>query len=263
MTDPQTNNSGEIESDTISGNDTPAPTPAPAGDEAVPGAPQPSEPAEEEKKTKADECPPQPRVLRRLASLAGDIFSPLLMPTYVMVVALWLTPMNRLPVGVRAWSSLGVFFLTAIVPALSIWMLLRIKRISDASISDHRQRPLPFMIATICYILAGIYLGALNAPRWMICFFVAATLVVVAELIISIYWKISAHAAGAAGMLGFVTWLAARHALLGDPLVIVSAAILIVGIVCWARLLLCHHNMSQVCAGAALGFCTVFLMLLY
>lgn len=232
-----------------------------AEQEPAPEATQPSREAKDEETAPA--CLPQPRLLRRLASLAGDIFSPLLMPTYVMIVALWLTPMNRLPLAVRAWSSLGVFFLTAVVPAFSIWMLLRLKRISDVSISDHRQRPLPFLIATVCYILAAVYLGALNAPRWMICFFIAATLVVVAELIISLYWKISAHAAGAAGLLGFVAWLAARHALLGDPLVMVSAAILILGIVAWARLLLCHHNMAQVCAGAALGFLTVFLMLLY
>ena len=36
------------------------------------------------------------------ASAISDVFSPLLMATYAMAVALWLTPMAYLPLGVRA-----------------------------------------------------------------------------------------------------------------------------------------------------------------
>lgn len=217
------------------------------------------------------ETPPQPTpspsgdnpTLRRLASLAGDIFSPLLMATYAIVIALWLTPMNRLPLGVRAWSSLGVFFITCLIPAVTVLMLLRMGRISDVSISDRRQRPFPFMVGILCYILAGIFLAALNAPRWLVCFFIAATLVAVVELIVSLRWKISAHAGAAGGVLGFVWWLCSRHALLGDPFVTLSAVIVVVGIVCWARMYMRHHTLAQVAAGTALGFACEFLMLTF
>ncbi len=201
--------------------------------------------------------------LMRIASLVGDVFSPLLMATYAMVIALWLTPMNRLPFNVRAWSSVGVFFITCLVPALTVLLLLRSGRISDVSISDRRQRPFPFMVGVVCYIIAAIFLAVLNAPRWLVCFFIAATLVAVVELIVSLRWKISAHAGAAGGLLGFVWWLCARHALIGDPFITLSATILMVGVVCWARMLMRHHTFGQVCAGAALGFLVEFLMLIF
>lgn len=202
-------------------------------------------------------------LLKRLASLAGDVFSPLLMATYAIVIALWLTPMNRLPFSVRAWSAIGIFFITCIIPAGTVILLLRMGRISDVSISDRRQRPFPFMVGIICYIIAGVFLAALKAPYWLVCFFIAATLVAVVELIVSLRWKISAHAGAAGGLLGFVWWLCARNALIGDPFILLSAAILITGIVCWARMYMRHHTFGQVCAGTALGFACEFLMLMY
>ncbi|MHC0039781.1 hypothetical protein, partial [Pseudoneobacillus sp. C159] len=57
------------------------------------------------------------------ASAISDVFSPLLMATYAMAVALWLTPMAYLPLGVRAWSTVGVFFITAVIPASTVFVL--------------------------------------------------------------------------------------------------------------------------------------------
>ena len=123
------------------------------------------------------------------ASAISDVFSPLLMATYAMAVALWLTPMAYLPLGVRAWSTVGVFFITAVIPASTVFVLMKMGRVSDASISDRRERPLPFIVAVLCYCGAWLYLSALNAPRWMLCFMAAAAAVALMELLISFFWK--------------------------------------------------------------------------
>ncbi len=196
-----------------------------------------------------------------LASLASDIFSPLLIPTYAMVVSLWLTPMCILSVSTRAWSTLGVFFITAIIPALTIYALIRAGKVSDTSISDRRERPVPFAATVVCYISAAVYLSVLHAPRWMVCFVVGAAVVALIELLVSMRWKISAHAGAAGGLVGFVAWLAARHAFICDPFVPLSVAVLVLGILCWARLLLRRHTLAQVCAGAGLGFAVEFMVL--
>lgn len=197
----------------------------------------------------------------RMASVASDVFSPLLMATYAMAVALWLTPMNRLPTGVRGWSTAGVFFITALIPGLTVYMLMRAGKVSDASISDRRERPIPFLVSVACYVGASFYVGALHAPRWLVCFLVAAAAVAVLELIVSLWWKISAHTGAAGGLAGFVFWLGVRGALIGDPLVLISIAILLVGVLGWARLVLRRHTVGQVLAGALLGFGVEFGML--
>lgn len=191
----------------------------------------------------------------------SDIMVPLLIPTYCIIIALWLTPMRILPWGTRALSAMGVFFLTTVIPYFALYIMIKTGKVSDVSISDRRQRPVPFLIGIACYALNVLYLGLLHAPRWILLFFVASAVVAVVELLVSFVWKISAHAAAIAGMLGFVAWLAARNALIWDSYVILSVAIFLAGLVCWARLLLQRHTLGQVAAGAALGFGVISLFL--
>ena len=202
--------------------------------------------------------PAKHKALMRTASIASDVFSPLLMPTYALVIALWLTPMFMLPFGVRAWSTIGVFFLTGVVPGLAVFMLMRMGKVSDVSISDRRQRPIPFAITIACYILAAAFLASLKAPRWLIIFLLGGGAVALIELLISYRWKISAHTGAAGGLLGFVAWMAVKNALICDPFVLLSLLILVVGTVGWARLLLRRHTPAQIAAGALLGFCVEF-----
>lgn len=192
------------------------------------------------------------------ASILSSVFSPLLIPTIAMVIALWLTPMYRLSLSVRGWSTLGVFFITAVIPGLSILTLMKMGRASDTALSDRRERPLPFMITLACYIIAAIYLAALHAPRWLVAFVVAGAVIVLAELLISYRWKISAHTGGCGGLVGLLFWLAVRGALIYDALTLVSIAVLVLGLVAWARLVLRRHTLGQVAAGAALGFLVEF-----
>lgn len=196
---------------------------------------------------------PATPVLRYISLILSDVFSPLLSPTYAMVIALWLTPMCILPLGTRAWTVIGVFFLTALVPGLSLLLLVRLKKIKDTDVSDHKERFLPFTIAIACYLLTVLFLYNINAPRWMLAFMWGATGAAVIAGIISFKWKISAHATANAGLVGFVAWLAHRHALLIEPLTAVSIVIILLGLVCWARLYLYKHTPLQVLAGSALG----------
>lgn len=194
------------------------------------------------------------KTLKICAIALSDVFSPLLMATYAMIVALWLTPMRVLPVGVRAGSTAGVFFITAVLPAILVAVLMKMGRVSDASISDRHQRALPFAFTVICYIGAAFFVGALHAPWWMVRFLAAAAVAATLELFISYAWKISAHTAGIAGFAGFIFWLTQRGALIVDGLGAVSLALLLVGLVAWARLFLYRHTVLQTLAGAVLGF---------
>lgn len=200
-------------------------------------------------------------VLRRTALILSDVFSPLLSPTYAMVISLWLTPMCLLPLGTRAWTTIGVFFLTALVPGLSLLLLVRLKKIKDTDVSDHRERFLPFTIAIACYLLTILFLFHINAPRWMLAFMWGATAAAIIAGVISFWWKISAHATANAGLVGFVCWLAHRHALLIEPFTAVSIVILLLGFVCWARLYLYKHTPLQILAGSALGVSIVLVSL--
>lgn len=197
--------------------------------------------------------------LTRAAHIISDTFSPILMPTFAMAVALWLTVMRYIPLGTRLWSLLGVFAISAAIPFLTILALIKAGRVSDTSISDRSQRFWPYLVSVVCYIGAGLYLSGLHAPSWMSAFFygAAATSAIATVITLACRWKISAHAAAVSGVVGAVYWLA-YQGMLEAPMLWLSVFILLAGLVAWSRLYLDRHTPLQVLAGAVLGFAVEF-----
>lgn len=195
-----------------------------------------------------------------VAHIISDVFSPILMPTYGMAVALWLTMMHYLPLAVRLKALAGIFGITALIPFLFIFVMIKIGRINDVSISDHAQRPAPYCVSITCYVGAAFFLVAMNAPLWLPAFYFGAAVVSLLSLLITHWWKISAHAGAAGGLAAGIFWLAC-NGLLMNATMWVSAVFLLVGFLAWSRLYLGRHTLMQVFAGAMLGFGTVFLIM--
>lgn len=200
---------------------------------------------------------------RKTAEVLSAVFSPLLIPTYAMAIALWATILRVIPLSVKLWSLSGVFFLTAVVPTVIILLLMRRGQVKDLDISDRNERFKPFVAALICYLAATWYVWELNAPSWLVAFFVGATLVGIIELLVTIRWKISAHTGSIGGLAGAIFWLASSSIIWGNPLVWISLAVAAVGAVAWARLYLDRHTPLQVLAGALVGALTVYLSLYF
>lgn len=123
--------------------------------------------------------------------------------------------------------------------------------------TNRRDRRLPFLLVTFFYLAATyIFYRQLPLGQNLV---ISTSLVAIMRVVVSTYlitcfwWKISVHAAGAAGWLGFVLAYAhtyTSHTLLW-PLV---WAIALLGIVIWARLYLNVHRPIETLGGAALGF---------
>ena len=194
------------------------------------------------------------------AHIISDIFSPLMIPTYTTAIVLWYTILRFLPIGIKLWALAGTLFITAIVPALVIFILLRMGKVSDMSISNKSQRTLPYCASIACYIGAGCFMSSMQAPSWLVAFFYGAAIVSLLSLVITHWWKISAHTGGVGGMAAACYWLA-LHNLLAWPLLWISLSFAIVGAVAWARIYLSHHTPLQVLAGASMAFIVEFITL--
>ena len=208
-----------------------------------------------------EENNPKSTAVTRTAHIISDVFCPLLTPTYAMVVAMCLTRLSFLPGSIRLWTTLGIFGITCMAPLVFILILLRTGRVSDMSISNPRQRRAPYWASIICYFAAAAYLAALHAPLWLSTFFVGASLVSILCMIITNWWKISAHTACIAGFAAIVFWLSRTGLLIYAPLEWSSIAFLLVGAMAWSRLYLNHHTLLQTAAGAALAFTVEYVLL--
>ena len=195
------------------------------------------------------------------AHIVSDVFSPMLAPTYALLAALCLTPMSLLPTSPKVWATAGIVFITAIIPMLFILLLIRMGKVSDTAITDRNERTAPFCATILCYIGAAFFVRYLRAPYWIQNFYLAAAMVAAISLLVTHWWKISAHTGAAAGLAALVFWLASRGALRIDDFAAVSATVVVLAAVAWARLWLRRHTPAQVLAGAAAAFLIVYLIL--
>ena len=200
-------------------------------------------------------------ILQIIAQIFSDLFSPIMMPTYMIAFAVWTTPLVVIPEKVRLIVVAIVFVICSVIPTAVIVSLIRLGKVGDVSLSERKERTLPYIVSVLCYVGAAIYLSCIRAPFWLADFYIGAAVTSFLALLITFRWKISAHAAAVGGFASAVTWLAISHALLSSPLLWLSAVYLICGIVGSSRLILGRHDAPQVFAGYLLGAASVYITL--
>ena len=152
----------------------------------------------------------------------------------------------------RSWGC-ALTFITAGVagPLLALLWCLDTGKVSDMELRQRQERPLLFVTPPVA---AGAALGCLwtlDAPRLMRRFPTADTGVLAAAMLVTLYWKISIHSAGAAAMAILLSTTYGGLTLVLTPMVLVG----------WSRLYLKRHTFPQVLAGRVLGS-MIFLVLL-
>lgn len=200
----------------------------------------------------------------RIAALAAHffsfIFSPLLVPTYGMILAGTLSYMAVLPTSTIVKVTLTVFAITCLLPLLAIGLLYKLGKVSDPGLNHQGERTLPFIISAVSYLLAFGYLFMLRAPSWLTMFAGAGLVIVIVCCLINLKWKISVHLAAMGGLVGLLIHLMVGGETLHPILPWVTAAIICTGLVGTSRLILRRHTLGQVGAGALLGIVVMVLM---
>ncbi len=183
------------------------------------------------------------------------------MPTYLFGLLMYATPvrLNVDTYSVKAQASilLLLFIGTFMVPAMLIYYLYRTGHLTDMTMPNRTDRKWPMLLTGLIYTgvtyLFAFRMNLLSDTSPQLAVVLAAiTLSILLVAIISLYWKISAHAVGIGGVLGVVLAIMAKY---GDtdlfvPLVCLLA---ISGLVTTARLQLNAHTLGQVLAGWGLG----------
>lgn len=146
-------------------------------------------------------------------------------------------------------TSLGFGFIAPIV----LFLILRKKgKLTDQDASIKEERTIPFLIAIIFYLI-GFWimikydLNIISIAFWFC--YISNTLI---TIFINKFWKISAHAMGAAGPFAAITFA------FGWIGIVLLPIVLLVG---WARVELKCHTPSQVVTGVLLAFISVYIQM--
>ena len=194
---------------------------------------------------------PIPRRLR-VARLVGELLSP---PPILVVLALVVAWDSSLTLGMAVlWGGIAALF-ASVLPYALILRGVRRGRLSDNNISLREQR-IRFGLVAITSILLGLaVLVVFGAPAEMVALVASIAVGVACGWVITLWWKISVHAAIAAGAATVLTLVFGPALLAVWPLVAVVA---------WSRVQVGDHITAQVLAGVALGVvvnATVFTLL--
>ncbi|MBS1636281.1 MAG: PA-phosphatase [Bacteroidetes bacterium] len=202
--------------------------------------------------------------MKTFANIISYVFHPLLMATYgCLLVFFGLTDTIYAvftPLRVKLLITATVFAFTFLLPLLNLLILYKLGYISSLKIEDRRERTFPMLMTALCYI--GLFYMIYDFNIWpaIKIFVLGAGVCIALGAVISTRWQISAHAIGVGGLLGAM--LAISYFVQVPMFMVLSAIILLSGIIGFSRLALQAHTPSQVYAGFIMG-CVVQFMLFF
>lgn len=199
--------------------------------------------------------------LNKLSHAISWVLHPFLLPLYLMALLLTATAFSLYPAGVKFYLLWVVMLYAMVIPVLSMGVLHSLGRISSYRIDDRRERLLPLLIGTVCYLVCAFTLSKIPSAVFLRKFMVAAACCELLCLVVSLRWKISLHLTG---MGAAVALLVVMNILgVGNMLLPLAVAILAAGALASTRLYLGCHDGRQVTAGFFGGFAVSVLAVLF
>ncbi|WFE63243.1 MULTISPECIES: phosphatase PAP2 family protein [Micromonospora] len=141
------------------------------------------------------------------------------------------------------WGLLATVF-AAGVPCAYILGGVRRGRLTDRHIGRREQRRVPLLLGLASAAAGLALLVLLGAPRALLALVTAGVVGLVVAVSVSHWWKMSIHAAVAAGTLVVLMLTFGPRLLPAVPLL---------GLVGWSRVRLRDHTVAQVVVGALVG----------
>ncbi len=222
----------------------------PAPDDSCPSEPQ---------------APPQPAPEARspldmAASFISWVLVPLMMPVYASWMLISLSPLDALPTSAKAGFMAIIFGINVLVPMLLVYLLKLFGLVQDVGLNNRKERLLPYIITILAFSASAWFVAVKGAPLWIVMFFAGGAVAGLINFLINFRWKISAHAAAIAGVVAILIRLGVNWIPTVPLLTWIIIWILLAGLLGSARVWLGRHTVSQVLAGYAVGFLSVYLL---
>src|SRR4051794_37871340 len=197
---------------------------------------------------------PQPRILKVLGSFFSYLFHPLFISVYVAAYLIYIHPYDFAVFDQKQklLRLISVFLITAFFPAITVFLLWRLKFADSIFLRTQKERIIPY-VASITYFFWALYVSRnlAGSPAAMTFFFLGTFLAASVALIANNYFKISMHAIGVGGAAAFMVLLGvASGESMGVPIAITT---LVTGIVCTSRMLVSDHNPFEIYTGLLVG----------
>ena len=151
--------------------------------------------------------------MRLIANILSIAFHPLLMVTYGVALAFASTYLAVYPLQMKLLILSGVFLMTAVVPAIFIFLLVKYGNAGDYALTNRRVRTLPYLLYVASIVACAFFLLRMLLPFWLVVILFGTAAVMLIAMGINFRWKISAHMIGIGGLIGGIMGIAQIYAL--------------------------------------------------
>jgi membrane-associated phospholipid phosphatase len=182
---------------------------------------------------------------RRAAEFYSAVLTPFSVAAIESIVFSWFSPTGVGPATGPGLSALLGILILGIGPFVPVAYSVKTRR-TDFDISDRNKRASVYVISMIAYAVGVVVFWA-TENKIIFVLSVAYLCVGFALMLITLAWKISAHAAATAGM-ATALWLVLGAWML--PVYVLAVLTI------WARVRLGAHTIAQALAGAVLSMMT-------
>ncbi len=202
-------------------------------------------------------------LLINISRLLSALLHPFFQPTIALLVLLTLNTHVSFTLSVKSklFLLIVVFINTAALPILFVLFLKKMGLIGSISMKERKDRIVPLIMGTVVHIANYFLLLKMELHPLITFFFAGVTLVVLAALIATLWWKISLHMLAAGAISGFfynfgiIAPVSILH--------LIALTFLVSGLLGTARLTLGTSQARQVFAGFLVGFGVMVLLFLY
>ena len=185
--------------------------------------------------------------------------SPMLTPTYGVMLALWVSILCYQSFSTRITVLLWIFAITCILPLLAIRALRVLNVINDTTLRSRKQRIYPYIWAIIAHATATYYIIKVHAPLWLILYMGGMLAGCFILFIINYFWKISTHTAGIGSLVALLFFMHQAKLAAFNSIWLICLTIILAGFVGSSQIYQGRNTLSQVLVGFAVGYiCTHF-----
>ena len=199
----------------------------------------------------------------RIARLFTILFHPLFIPFYMLMILFNINAYFAILIPLKAKYLLtGLVFLTTILfPLLLVFLFYRLKLIRSFYLESKEERIYPLLTTAIFYYLTYYLLKSFTISFIFSYYMLGSTFLTICALIISFYRKISLHMIGVGGMIGLLMGFSISRNI--DLTWFVIPAILLAGILGFARIKSNSHKPSEIYSGFLVGAGVMFLLFIF
>jgi membrane-associated phospholipid phosphatase len=175
------------------------------------------------------------------------------MPTFLFSIIYFFTPFLLAPYNNFNFLVM-IFLATFFIPLVAVSALYMTGTIKSFVMNEATERAIPFTFTSIFYwIMSYLFFNQFKESLTIIVIMMSISTTISLVSIISFFWKISAHAAGICGIIGFMFVITLKYpeVQLTYPLALM---IILSGIIMSIRLYLQVHNIKEVLVGGLLAF---------